>query len=334
MPPRPPPTHRATTAILDVLPRAARAGLTGQDPSDNLLIGDTQVLVRWAGEGQLGDVLPLLRAGLPAPAIVAARRLSPGARHALTAAGVGWVDESGAAEIAFGSVIVSRSGRPAVPERRTGWTSAVLAVAEALLTGTKPTVEAVLHSTGLSMGSGTTALRVLTDLGLLASAAKRGRQSGRQVVDPRQLLAAYASAAEAIRSPLALQVGVTWREPVAGLTQLGARWTQDGVAWAATGAVAASVLAPHLTSFGSVEVYVAPSTVLGIEALAAEAGLRPIEGGRLTLRPFPTVAVPRLATTLDGLVVSPWPRIVADLRGAGVRGEEAAEHLAEVMLGR
>jgi hypothetical protein len=60
----------------------------------------------------------------------------------------------------------------------------------------------------------------------------------------------------------------------------------------------------------------------------------PIEGGRLTLRPFPTVAVRRLAETIDGLRVAPWPRVYVDLLSAGVRGEEAAEHLREVIHAR
>lgn len=48
------------------------------------------------------------------------------------------------------------------------------------------------------------------------------------------------------------------------------------------------------------------------------------------LRPFPTVAVPRLVQWVGGVAVAPWPRVYADLRPTGVRGEESAEHLAEV----
>ena len=69
------------------------------------------------------------------------------------------------------------------------------------------------------------------------------------------------------------------------------------------------------------------------KAAAAAVNLRPIEGGRLTLRPFPTVAVRALASKVDGLRVAPWPRVYVDLRRSGVRGEEAAEHLREVFRG-
>ncbi len=61
------------------------------------------------------------------------------------------------------------------------------------------------------------------------------------------------------------------------------------------------------------------------------ADLRPIEGGRLTLRSFPTVAVRELAGEVGGLRVAPWPHVYVDLRRSGVRGEEAAEHLREVV---
>jgi hypothetical protein len=106
------------------------------------------------------------------------------------------------------------------------------------------------------------------------------------------------------------------------------------VIWASTGVVAASVVAPYLTTVTSSEVYVEADTLVGLESIAATAGLKPIEGGRLTLRPFPTVSVRRLARELGGLFVAPWPRIYVDLQSAGVRGEEAAEHLLEVIHGK
>jgi hypothetical protein len=83
-----------------------------------------------------------------------------------------------------------------------------------------------------------------------------------------------------------------------------------------------------------VEVYVDAKTIAGLGAVAAEAALRPIAGGRLTLRPFPTLAARRLASEIGGLHVAPWPRVYADLRAFGVRGEEAAEHLRDVIRGR
>ena len=105
------------------------------------------------------------------------------------------------------------------------------------------------------------------------------------------------------------------------------------VEWAVTGAVAAEALAPYLTSVTSAEVYVSADTVLGLEAAAGAAGLKSVEGGRLVLRPFPTRSTDRLATRVGGLRVAPWPRVYVDLGHGGVRGEDAAEHLKEVVCG-
>jgi len=202
------------------------------------------------------------------------------------------------------------------------------------LCGTKATVAATEAATGLSNGSCTAALRVLNDFGLLESDAGRGRDSARRVADQDRLLDAYASAVEALPATISLQIGVTWRDTIDGVMLTGAKWDKAKVVWATSGAVAATVIAPHLTTVNAADVYVDAETILGLEAAAAAAGLRPIEGGRLTLRPFPSVTARRLATRVDGLMVAPWPRVFADVRTVGVRGEEAAEHLREVMHGR
>lgn len=73
-----------------------------------------------------------------------------------------------------------------------------------------------------------------------------------------------------------------------------------------------------------------PSDLAGV---AYAAGLRAIDGGRLLLRPFPTLVGARLTTNRNdqGFRSMLWPRVYADLRTVGARGEDAAEHLREVM---
>jgi hypothetical protein len=241
------------------------------------------------------------------------------------------VDETGAAEIAVGTLVVSRTGRPQPTDGLKGWTPAVLAVAEALLCGVRATVSATEEATGLSTGSCTAALRFLTDEGLLVADAERGRSAARRVEDPDRLLGAYTRAAQAQQPGPRLQVGLLGQNLLDELAATGRTWDRSDVLWAATGTAAASVLAPLLTSVSSVEVYVDADTVAGLEAVATSADLRPIEGGRLTLRPFPTASVRSLADEIDGLRVAPWPRVYVDLQAEGVRGEEAAEHFREVM---
>ena len=349
--------HRSETAVAAVLPRSVTVRCRRADGHTiSLKLNGKHITVKWIGEGGLRQARELIADRKSLPEVVVARRLSPGARETLSAVGVGWVDETGAAEIALGSLIVSRSGRPSQaslkPPRWTPavlavpgagvpaklrlsprWTPAVLAVAEALLCSGKATVSAVRQTTGLSAGGAANALRSLSDLGLLGASARRGRNSGRSVPDSDRLLDEYATAAAALAPATALTVGVTWRDLEAGLTQTGHRWTETGIVWAATGSLAAMILAPYLTTVTTAEVYVDRETIPALESVAAQAGLRAIEGGRLILRPFPTVTSKRLAVMRDGMRLVPWPRVYADLRVTGVRGEEAAEHLRKVMRG-
>ncbi len=321
-------SQRASTAVANVLPRSVEIHARGS----RLIVNNIPVTVAWVGEGWLRDVRPVLDRHDDRPDILVARRMSPGAREAIVDAGLSWVDETGAAEIAVESIVVLRSGQPTEPS--TEWSPSVLAVAEALLCGTRATIKATMEATGLSTGSCTNALRILKDLGLLVSDAARGRNSAREVGDSGRLLNTYSSeVARGSNSPR-LQIGVTWRDPGARLAEIGAKWDTAGIAWACTGVVAASVIAPHLTSGGSADVYVDAATLADLDAVAADAGLRPIQGGRLTISPFPTVTTRRLTQPIGELRVAPWPRVYADLRTIGVRGEEAAEHLREVMHGR
>lgn len=335
-----PPSHesgrRAAEAVLAVFPRSAKVGASRRGVGAGLTINGQSLTIQWIGEGRLGDARRILSQRRNRPDIVLARRMSPGARHALSEAGVGWVDETGAAEIATRSVIVSRTGTPPKPDSGIKrWSPAVAAVAEALLCGVKATVSDTQSATGLSEGSCTNALRFLSDQGLLVAAAKRGRGSGRRVKDENELLSAYAGAIEAaLPLPPALEVGVTWRDSVTGLIEVGKRWNKAGIAWAATGAVAASAIAPYLTSVTHAAAYVNADNIVGLESVAGKAGLKPIEGGRLTLKPFPTAAARTLAKEVDGLKTAPWPRVYVDLLSEGVRGEEAAEHLLEVVRAR
>ena len=323
--------HRAEAAVAAVLPRSVRILRgRGEEHAVDLEINGRTIQVKWLREGGLRQTRELIANQKTRPDVVAARRLSPGAREALSAAGLGWVDETGAAEIVSGTLIVSRSGRPSpATQKPPHWTPAVLAVAEALLCGGGATVSAMQDMCGLSAGACTNALRALTDLGLLSATARRGRNSARRIADLDQLLDDYATAAAAMMSPIALAVGVTWRDFVVGMREIGRRWDTEGISWAATGTVAASVVAPYLTRVTTGEIYVDRMTIAGLEWAASIADLRPIEGGRLTLRPFPTVTSKSLALVRDDLRVAPWPRIFSDLRVVGVRGEEAAEHLRE-----
>ena len=330
---RTPTAERVEQAIRAVLPAGAPVDLAALD--DELIrvdVGAGRFTAEWIGEGWLRDARAALANAGRKPEVLVARRMSPGARSAAADARVGWIDESGAAEIALPGLLISRTGRkdPKVG-RPARWTPSVIGTAEALILGTRPTVAEVERRTGLSAGSASNALAVLTTLGLLHSEAARGRGSAREVTDRSRLLDAYAEAAITRTAALSLRVGIAGRDLIDELASLGQGWDAEGVAWAATGAAAASVLGPYLSEVATLDVLVDAPTPATLDSLAERSGLRPIDGGRVLLRPFPTPVTRRLCGTESGLRVAPWPRVYADLRITGVRGEEAAEHLREVV---
>lgn len=326
--------RRIRAALQAVLPPSVKVKPMRGAAQGDFVINGVPIRVIWAGRGWPRDVRPLLGRRGRRPDLVVGQHMSPGARQALADVRIGWLDETGAAEFAIGSVVVSRTGQPPhTVETQAGWTPSVLAVAEALLSDVRPTVAAAQDVTGLSSGSCTKALRFLTDRGLLGAKARRGRNSARWVLDPDTLLQEYAVAASSLPAKATLQLGVTWQDVVQGLAETGRLLDKHGVPWAATGAGASLVLAPLLTSVRTAEVYVEARTIAELARVAEVAGLRPIKGGRLALLPFPTASTQRLASRVDDIRIAPWPRVYADLRTTGVRGEEAAEHLREVAGG-
>lgn len=322
---------RAVRAVRAVLPSTASLQTTRADSVVDFVVNGQPIQVAWIGQGHLADARAALIRRPEANTVFAARHLSPGARAALTDAAVSWVDETGAAEISIGTILVSRSGESGgTPKPTTRWTPAVIAIAETMLCGAKGTQTAMQAATGLSAGSCANALRYLTDQGLLMSTAKRGPTSARRISDLRRLLDAYATAVETQPAGAQLQIGVTWQDMLQGLSALGSRFEKEQLEYAVTGGAAAAVIAPYVTSVPQVTVYVDARTIAELNALAQRLDLRPIDGGRLKLKPFPSAAVQRLATSEPAAFrVAPWPRVYADLQGEGVRGEEAAEHLFE-----
>lgn len=331
--------ERAVSALEAVLHTALRTHST-EDAKRDLIVtlGDKDLRVRWLTVGWPQQVEAALH-DKPRPDVIVAPRMSPGARAVTKKAGVGWVDESGAADIVIRdssgtTIIVETTGKPPVPlDSRIGWKRATLAVCEAILSGrATPTANSVIEVSGISMGSAVAALKFLEKDGHLVSSAARGPSAARRVAHRDEFLDAYATAAERLRSPISIRAGVLWRDPVAGAIQTGQLLQSAGIDWAATSALSASILAPVQTEVAPLEIYVAGKTWSDVRRAALAAGLQEMDGGRLVMRPFPTPAGAKLTETIaDGFRSVLWPRVYADLRISGVRGEDAAEHLREEM---
>ncbi len=324
---------RAKRALLAAFPTTVTIETKGKR-EHALKIAGHVINFEWIGQGHLGDVRKKLKDQTKENLVLVARQMSPGARAALLTADVSWADEAGAAEIAIGTIVISKTGSPKKKDQLIKrWTPSVIAVAESLLCGTRGTQSATQKSTGLSAGSCANALRFLSEQKLLTSKVKRGPASEREIVDSREFLDAYVIAVHEKPSGIELQVGVTWQDILRGLSELGVRFNKIETDWAVTGAAAAAIEAPSLSRLSRATVYVDAISMAELEALASTVGYRPIKAGRLTLKPFPAVSVRRLSNSRSEFRLAPWPRVFADLLKEGVRGEEASEHYYEVING-
>lgn len=95
----------------------------------------------------------------------------------------------------------------------------MLAVTEALICGTKPTVSATHYATGLSTGSCTKALRFLTVEGLLTADAERGRNSARTVLleeDTHVLCTEGSALISGDHTPILVNPCTRWSSMLAG----------------------------------------------------------------------------------------------------------------------
>ena len=316
-----------------MLPRAAKVRSHGASDGIGIDVNGTRFYARWTGARTTGDVsLQQVREVLlhhsDGPLVVVGRRISSGARDRLSRAGIGWVEETSSAEIAFDGLVVSRHGRNVLQPRRSwGWPRSVLALAEALLCGVRPTVLATMEATGLSAGSCAQGLSFLTRLRFLTADAARGRSSARRIVDADDLLDSYSGATGETQTDVSVPVEVVGNDMIRVLTAASRKWDLAGILWAATGSLAAQVLAPSRARLINADVFVAADTRCSIVAIAAIAGFRPTRWGRLTLRPFPTVTTRRLTDEKLGIRLAPWPRVYADLCSGGTWAKKAAENL-------
>jgi hypothetical protein len=294
-------------------------------------------IVGWAGEGWPSDVERLAHL-VPEVDVVTAAHLSDGARRWLEKQSLGWADEAGRADINVKSGLVIFRQPSSVRQRRgpsMRWTRSTLAVAEAALSGTTPTVEGIEQATGLSRHATANALSRLEDLGFLERArALRGPQSARRIINISAFLDAYTNAAAEQRqrqSPVL--VHRLWNgDPLETLAlEIGPALTRANASWAVTGAAASVLLAPYLTDVTILELYVDAETMSDRTRLATLLEGRIVEKGhRIEVREVPTPMTVR-GPVIDEMQVALPVRVYADLRAAGGRWAEAGQHLRETL---
>lgn len=288
----------------------------------------------WAGAGWPADVRALVRVA-PRLDVVYAKKLSDGARSWLSERDIGWVDETGRANLLLQSGLVIVREPTATEQRKVvgdRWTNTMLAAVEAVLAGVAPTVEAVEGATGMSRGASANALSRLERRGLLERPARqRGPNAARQVVDVESLIDQYTEAAAEFRNKQkVVRIHRLWTDPLDVLDiEIGPALTAMGT-WAVTGGAASTLLAPYLSDVTVVELYVERSFLTAPDRLASMLGGRMVERGhRIEVRELPT-SMSAKGPKIGAVQVALPARVYADLMASGGRAAEAAHHLREV----
>ena len=314
------PTPHPTGGVFDVTVKAGS--------------GRHRFLAGWAGEGWPADVDRLLTRVRKIDVVVA-RRISEVSRAKLADRRIGWVDETGQANINLrsGFVVVREipSGEPAM-SANAQWNQSTLSAAEAIFAGVPPTVEAIEAATGLSRGSSAKALAGFEERGWLGRPGpKRGAGSGRRIVDIEDLIDNYAIAAgELRRKQRVRKLHRLMTDPLYLLeVEIGPVLRSLGAKWALTGAGASMLLAPYLTGLPMLDLYVDPDHFEDPDLPRCIESREVPRGHVIEIRPLPTPMSLR-GPDINGVQVALPARVYADLNASGGRLAEAGNHLREV----
>lgn len=280
--------------------------------------------------------------------VVVARRISSGAREMLEAEQLSWADASGRARLVVpGRLYVTRLAPIPVDTRRAfQWSTAAEAIAETLLTwrffrgedgSSIDRVHEVAEASGVSFAHTARVLRQFDEQRYtVKTGAERGSSAGRAFQDPGRMLSDWAGHYVSGAGPgRAVEFHVPWRDTDRSLRAMNDALADVG--WAVTGAVAADMVAPYLTSVADLEFYVPVADVVTAQRrLVQNPDVVEVEsGGRVRM----FAAEPHVFRMADAIgavqgvkLVSPV-RVYADLLRRGGRWAEAAEHLRETTIG-
>ncbi|WP_152926141.1 type IV toxin-antitoxin system AbiEi family antitoxin [Microbacterium sp. GCS4] len=305
----------------------------------------------WAGEGLPADIRRVRndvmhgRTGIDGLPVIAARRMSPGARELLDESQLSWVDASGRAKIVIpGEVYLARfdpvpgdAGRPFT------WSGAAQAVAETLLTWRVRQRDDVPDSIGrvgviagaadVSVAHAARVLRHFDEQGYTAkTGAERGSTATRELRDPGRMLSDWAGQYALKGMAPAVEFHVPWRDHDQTLSMFTS--SLSAVDWALTGAAAADRIAPYLTSIPTVDVVVPFGALAEVRRrLSSDEDVREVDrGGRVRVFTVDEYLL-GLAQDQRGLRIASPVRVYGDLLRERGRSVDAAEYLREVAIG-
>jgi hypothetical protein len=340
--------YRGTHALSQVVQRPVESVAEGRDGRWAVIVSvggvDHRLELVWAGEGWPADVEEVL-AGVPVPwprqLLVVGRRFSPGALDLLREHDANWVDETGRAciEGPAGLLVIRDAERKLdeVGEVRFRWSSSSVDIAELLLTQPGETINAVeiAERLGWSHAQMTSVLRRFDKEGWTVKVgAGRGPSGVRRLAAAASLLDAWAAHVGGSERERVLTHRVL-RDPMSFLREQLAPVLTASMTWAASGWAGLEVAAPFVSAVPVLQIYVpAEASADGrLRTAMQEAGLREVEeGARIEFWTASATALSLVSTTAGVPVVSA-PRLYADLRALGGRGEEAAQHVREELVG-
>jgi transcriptional regulator with AbiEi antitoxin domain of type IV toxin-antitoxin system len=296
----------------------------------------------WVGHGWPSDLddLEHVRSPWPRDLVVAARRFSPGALERLSELNANWVDEFGRAHIEGPSGLFVVRDAPLGLERREKtfkWSASAEQIGERLLARPSDNINAreLAAESGWSHAQVSNVLRQFDSQGWTQkTGASRGRYAHRSLADPSSLLEAWADYAGRAKRERILAHRVM-RDPAAFLRDELGPALVDVSPWAASGWVGLELAAPFTTAVPALQIYVDQAAVGDgrLRKVMASLRLREVDEGARVEFWAAAPAVLTLATDAKSLPVVSAPRLYADLLALGGRGEDAAAHVREELIG-
>ena len=296
----------------------------------------------WAGAGWPADVNRAIRdvgEEWPPDLVVVARNLSTGSRELLERRGASWVDGTGAARIVAPDLLVVRDAQHQMGavQRTFSWSPSAVSIAEALLSRKSPSgvrTSELATLTGWSTPQISQVLSAFDAEGWTTKwGAQRGPGASREIVDAARLLDAWAEEVSGLAPERRFAERIV-NDPMQFLVdELAPVLDEHGVSWAVTGWAAAEHLAPFATAVPTLQVYVEDRAFRGpLTQAMADIPVREVDaGGRIEFRSADPRAL-RLAARSNGIPLATAPRVYADLRALGGRGEDAAMHLRDEVI--
>jgi hypothetical protein len=305
---------------------------------------DHRLELVWAGRGWPAEVkerLPEIPSPWPRHVVLVAQRFSSGSLELLRVRNANWVDEAGRARIESpDGLLVIRDVEPEVAQPRTlafRWAPSSVDIAELLLARPENIFSAVdvAGQSGWSHPQTTKVLRQFASTGWVKKVGPaRGRGSAWRLPDRAALLDAWAAHVASVGRERVLAHRVV-RDPMALLREELAPALTPSMPWAVTGWAGLEAAAPFITAVPVLHIYIPAEAIADgrLREVMRATGLREVEeGARVEFWVASELAL-ALARETASLPVVSAPRLFADLRALGGRGEEAAEHVREELLG-